>query len=106
MVEAQLRIYTVKPACMDDFVSEWRQGVAPLRERFGFRVVGPWVDEETRTFAWVLEYEGDDGFEAAASRYYDSPERRAMDPGRHLKATDTRMLRRAVRSGSPDPAVR
>jgi hypothetical protein len=101
VVEAQLRIYTIKPGCMDDFVSEWRRGIAPLRERFGFRILGPRVDEETRTFAWVLEYEDNDGFNAAASRYYDSPERRALTPGRHLEVTDTRMLRRVSRGDSP-----
>jgi hypothetical protein len=96
MTDAQLRVYTVKPGELEEWVAEWTEHVAPLRRRFGFEVLGPWVDEESRTFVWVLEYDGDDGFEAANARYYDSPERRALDPdpARHLEAIETRMLRR------------
>ena len=95
-MEAQLRIYTVKPGELDEWIAEWSQEVAPLRRRFGFHVLGPWVDEETRTFVWVLEYDGEDGFAAADARYYGSDERRALDPdpARHLEAIETRLLRR------------
>jgi hypothetical protein len=96
VTEAQLRIYTIKPGELDEWLSEWAAHVAPLRRRFGFEVVGPWVDEDSRTFVWLLEYGGEDGLEAANARYYDSPERRALDPdpARHLEKVETRLLRR------------
>jgi hypothetical protein len=101
MSAAQLRIYTVRPGRFDAWLAEWRERVVPLRRRFGFRVLGPWVDEETRTFVWLLEYDGEDGFEAADERYYTSDERRSLDPdpARHLEVVETRALRRV--EGAP-----
>jgi hypothetical protein len=101
MTEAQLRVYTVKPGAFEAWIAEWTQNVAPLRRRLGFRVLGPWVDEETRTFVWLLEYDGDEGLAAANERYYNSEERRALDPdpARHLEKVETRLLRRI------DPAL-
>jgi hypothetical protein len=56
-------------------------------------VLGPWLDGAT--FVWLLGYDGDEGFAAADARYYDSPERRAIepDPARHILSSQTRMLR-------------
>jgi hypothetical protein len=53
-VAAQLRIYTVKPGAMEDWVDEWRQQVAPLRRRFGFTILGPWIIEAEDRFVWIL----------------------------------------------------
>jgi NIPSNAP len=93
-MEAQLRIYTVKPGRLDAFVEEWKANVAALRERLGFRILGPWVDRETSTFVWLLEYDGD--LAAADARYYASEERRSLepDPARHLERVETRPLHR------------
>jgi hypothetical protein len=95
-MEAQLRIYTIKPDHFEAWLDEWREHIAPLRERLGFRVLGPWIDDETRTFVWILEYDRDDGFAAADARYYESEERRSLDPdpARHLASTEARLLRR------------
>ena len=100
-MEAQLRVYTVKPGELEDWLDEWREHVAPLRERLGFRVLGPWIDEEASVFVWLLEYEGEDGFSAADARYYSSDERRALDPdpARHLANVETRLLRRIEAGG-------
>jgi NIPSNAP len=94
-METQLRVYTVAEGAFDAWLAEWREHVAPLRERFGFRVLGPWADLATNTFVWMLEYDGPDDFAAADSRYYGSPERQALepDPARHLTSVETRMLR-------------
>ncbi len=97
MTDAQLRVYTVKPGRLDAWLDEWSAHVRPLRERLGFRVLGPWIDESSRTFVWILEYGGPDEFEAADRAYYASPERRALepDPARHLEHVEMRLLRRA-----------
>ena len=88
----QLRIYEIEPEQLEAWISEWREHVAPLRQRLGFRVLGPWVDGAT--FVWLLGYEGADGFAAADSRYYASAERRSIepDPARHILSSQTRML--------------
>jgi len=89
-VETQVRIYRVREGELATFVDEWREHIKPLRERLGFRVLGAWASEEDSRFAWVLGYDGEDGYEAANERYYDSEERKAMDPdpARLLEETD------------------
>jgi hypothetical protein len=79
-VELQVRIYEAKAGELERFVEEWQATVRPLRERFGFRVLGAWASEARRLFVWVLGYEGPDGFASADARYYASPERAALDP--------------------------
>jgi len=93
-METQLRVYTVADGAFDAWIAEWREHVAPLRERFGFRVLGPWADRATNTFVWMLEYDRPDGFAAADARYYASPERQSLDPdpARHLTSVETRLL--------------
>jgi hypothetical protein len=92
-VDWQLRIYEIAPGEIETWIDEWRQHVAPLRRRHGFRVLGPWVDGTT--FVWLLGYDGEDGFAAADSRYYESAERRLIepDPARHILSSQNRMLR-------------
>ena len=81
-----LRIYTIKPGELDDWIEEWRAHVLPLRLRLGFTVLGAWVSEAESTFTWLLGYAGPDGLEAANAAYYNSPERAALDPdpARHI----------------------
>ena len=89
----QLRMYTVKSGEMDDFCREWGEHILPMRLQRGFRVVGPWVIDETNQFVWILEHDGD--FDVANSRYYESPERKELspDPVRHLEKSEHWMLR-------------
>jgi len=92
VVARQLRMYTVKPGEMDAFSKEWGEYILPLRLQHGFRVIGPWVIDETNQFVWILEHDGD--FAVADSRYYESPERKevAPDPARHLEKNEHWML--------------
>jgi NIPSNAP len=89
----QLRMYTVKPGEMSAFCEEWGEQILPLRLQSGFQVMGPWVIDETNQFVWILEHEGD--FDLADSRYYESPERKKLnpDPARHLDKNEHWMLR-------------
>ena len=91
-MEWQLRIYRIKDGELAEWVEEWTTHVARLRRQFGFTVLGPWLDG--RTFVWLLGYDGDDGFAAADARYYDTPERKAVDPdpARHIEAQQQHML--------------
>jgi NIPSNAP len=90
----QLRIYTVKPGEMDEWIDEWSRNVRPLRERFGFEVLGPWVIEDEDRFVWILGYEGD--WDAADRAYYNSEARKSVspEPTRHLADTQHHRMRR------------
>ena len=94
---AQLRVYRIKAAGMEDWMREWRDDVRPLREHFGFSVLGAWVAVDQDTFIWILAHED---FEAADAAYYGSPERRALDPdpARHILDASTWLM-------APLPAV-
>jgi NIPSNAP len=91
----QLREYDVKPGEMDEFVKEWREIIYPLRLKFGFAVVGAWrVDGDAR-FVWILKWDhASKTFEQADKEYYDSDERKAIQPPptRHLARIETRMM--------------
>jgi hypothetical protein len=91
-VEWQLRIYEIEDGELDAWIAEWREHVAPLRRRLGFRILGPWVDGHT--FVWLLGYENGEAFASADASYYSSDERRAFDPdpARHIKSATHRML--------------
>ncbi len=89
----QLRMYTIKPGQLEVFSQEWGEQILPLRLQSGFRVMGPWVIDETNQFVWILEHDGN--FELADVRYYESPERKKMvpDPGRHIQKNEHWMIR-------------
>jgi hypothetical protein len=82
----QLRRYEMREGGLEAFVREWRDHVLPLRRACGFEVLGPWIDEKAR-FVWIV---GHDDFAAADRAYYDSAERRAIDPdpARHVAASE------------------
>ena len=83
-MEYVLRIYTIKPGEMDEWIGEWRAHVVPLRRKHGFDVCGAWVSEEDDTFTWLLGHDGP--IDAANAAYYESPDRAAVDPdpARHI----------------------
>lgn len=76
---SELRRYTINRGRLDDWVQAWRAGVYPLRLRMGFTVDGAWTIPERNEFVWILSYEGAD-WEERHRAYYESPERRALDP--------------------------
>jgi hypothetical protein len=84
----QLREYTIEEGRLDDFVREWREHVLPLRVAQAFSVLGPWVEREASRFVWIVGYDGD--LEAANEAYYESDERRAMQPDPARLVVDTR----------------
>ncbi|MGH2817171.1 MAG: NIPSNAP family protein [Actinomycetota bacterium] len=88
----QLRSYVVKPGEMDEWLTEWREKVVPLRLKFGFEIVSAWVIEEEDRFVWIVGHDGD--FAARDDDYYASPERENMDPdpARHLASTETKLM--------------
>ncbi len=76
----QLRVYTINRGKMEDFVRVWRQGVAPIRQKVGFKIPGAWVIKETNQFIWLLSYDGPEEWAVKDREYFNSPERKALDP--------------------------
>lgn len=90
----QVREYTIRPGEMEEWLSEWRSKIVPLRERHGFEVLGAWTIDGTDQFIWIISYEGPKSWDQANEGYYSSPERKAFDPdpARHLAKTDARLM--------------
>ena len=86
----QLREYTIEEGRLDDFVREWRELVLPLRLSQAFNVLGPWVERGSSRFVWIVGYDGD--FEAANEAYYESDERRAVEPDPARLVLETRTV--------------
>lgn len=98
-MEYQLREYRVKPGEMDEWVQEWREKIYPLRIKYGFRVIGAWVDDKENRFVWILGFDTlESSFADAEKRYFDSPERKTIspDPIRHLASTSQTMIRSVI----------
>src|SRR5262245_3879464 len=77
---SQLRMYTIKEGQMDEFVKGWSKGIYPLRLQQGFKVDGAWVMKDENKFVWILTYDGPDSWDARNKAYYESPERKALNP--------------------------
>jgi hypothetical protein len=90
-------MYQIAPGKVDEFAREWRAGVVPLREQFGFRVENACVVDGADTFVWIVSYQGEGSFDDANERYYNSPERKALqpNPARHIASQQTWMVRPA-----------
>lgn len=76
----QLRIYTINKGRLDDFVKAWREGVSPLRQKFGFKIEGAWIIKERNEFVWMMSYDGPADWDTQDAAYYASPERAALNP--------------------------
>jgi hypothetical protein len=77
----QLRDYRIEAGAMDDWVTEWRAKIVPIRRAVGFSIAGAWIVEEESRFVWLLRHpDGWEAFEAADAAYFASPERAALDP--------------------------
>ncbi len=80
-VTAQLRRYTINKGKLDEFVEAWRNGVYPLRLRFGYKIPDAWILRERNEFIWIVTCDGTvDDFNAREAVYYASPERAAVNP--------------------------
>lgn len=77
---SQLRVYVISRGKLDDFVAAWKKGVYPLRLRHGFAIPQAWINRERNEFIWLMTYDGPERWEDREAAYYDSPERKTLDP--------------------------
>jgi hypothetical protein len=93
-MERELRIYTLRPGTLEDFTTAWRSEVLPLRERFGFEVLGAWCEPARSEFVWELAYRGVEGLREGERRYGEA---RALlefehDPADFVESVQVRFL--------------
>ena len=91
---SQLRIYTIDRGMMQTWLKEWRKSVYPLRLKYGFKIEGAWVIEQENKFVWILTYNGSDTWESKDNAYYDSSDRKGIDPNpaRHIVQAETKFI--------------
>ena len=94
MARHQLRIYTIRPGEMAEWIAEWRGLIAPLRRRHGFEIAGAWTIDRENQFVWILRYAGAQTWEEADRAYYASQERAAMqpDPALHIAKAESWLM--------------
>jgi hypothetical protein len=74
MSYVQLRTYEVADGGMDAFL-EWFEGLVPIREQYGFRILFAFADRENGRFTWAIEH--DQPLADAQAAYDEAPERAA-----------------------------
>jgi quinol monooxygenase YgiN len=72
----EVRIYTMKPGKLDDFIEVFTNNIMPTSAAFGIRIHAAWRNEAENEFVWVRSYDDD----ATLARYSDSPERAQYTP--------------------------
>ena len=93
----QLRMYQIEPGWMGEFMESFR-AVVTARAEYGFTVDGAWVVDGEDRFVWLATYHGDGDWDEAVERYYNSPERQALDPdpATFIVSMDTKMVHPAL----------
>jgi hypothetical protein len=76
----QLRIYTINRGRLDDFAMIWKKSVYPLRLKFGYKITMAQILPETNQFVWRLGYDSGENWEDRERAYYESAERKNMEP--------------------------
>ncbi len=78
-MKLQLRTYTINKGALSEWTEEWRTQLVPLREKQGFKVLEAYTIPSTNQFVWLMAFEGEN-WESADQAYFDSPERKTMQP--------------------------
>ena len=52
----QLRIYTVKPGTLDEWLKLFQEGLRPYRTQLGFTIEQAWTIPEKDQFAWIVSF--------------------------------------------------
>ena len=64
----QIHIYTINRGSLDEFATEWRDKIKPLREKYGFHVSGGWKVKETNQFVLFLSRDTEDDWDLRIKR--------------------------------------
>lgn len=76
----QLRIYRISEGKFDDFLRLWFAGVFPTRQAHGWEVQA-WAVREKGELVWILSRNCTlEEWEEKEREYYNSPERKSLNP--------------------------
>lgn len=91
---SQIRIYSIHPGKMDEWIALFNERIAPLHVKNGIAILGAWADREKDEFIWIRSYEDADDMEARNKIYGASPERQALGdlPASFHGAMDVRTI--------------
>lgn len=91
---AQLRIYSIRPDRLDEWIDKFHRLVVPLRQELGFKVESSWVDREHSQHIWIISYSGDTSFDEANVAYWASQKRDKLgvDPSQFLIGEETHTI--------------
>jgi hypothetical protein len=90
---SQLRIYTIKPGLMRQWLEFFHEKVVPLQAKHGMSVHVGFVSEAANEFIWVRDFSDDESIEVQEERYYKSEERLRVigdEPKRYIDAISVR----------------
>ena len=76
----EVRIYTMNPGKLDDFVEIFKNDIMPTSASFGVRIHAAWLNRADNEFVWIRSYDNDEVLE----KYMTSPERAVYSPKSQL----------------------
>jgi hypothetical protein len=82
MAEYQLRTYRVRPGELHNWAEVWKTTVVPLRQEYGFDVVGAWLAEEENEFTWIVS---GNRFKEREAAYVEARDASGFAPQRWLE---------------------
>jgi hypothetical protein len=93
----QVRRYTMNPDVWDEFLDLFRNYIVPAREKWGWTVVGGWIDRDRLEFTWIVGHPAPEGWEAAEDAYLEDPDRQnwPAQPNIFIASQDNRMTEKA-----------
>ncbi len=53
---SQLRIYTINRGMMEEWVKLFTQTLVPMQEKYGIKIEGMWVSEDSTQFIWIRSF--------------------------------------------------
>ena len=90
----EVRIYTMHPGKLDDFIEVFENDIMPTSAKYGVRIHAGWRNDAKNEFVWVRSYDD----EATLERYSNAPERALYHPKTQecIAAQDIRIVEPVV----------
>ncbi len=86
---SQLRMYTINRGMMDQWVNLFTETLVPMQEKYGIKIEGMWVSEDSTQFIWIRSFADSEDLKVKEAAFNGSPEWNAvMDHARsHIART-------------------
>ena len=100
---SQLRIYTINPGMMDEWLKMFEEHIRPVHSKLGMPVERTWVNTEANEFVWVRSFRSAEEIKSKEESYFASPERKALgdSPQKLIAKMEVRVIE-PVLVGSAD----